>query len=165
MVFKDTNIGQLILDVIHDGKLTKTASSGYNVGEAKRVSCELTKVASLPIQAEAYQSIQGMLKVASKCITDLCGVIEESKSQSSMLEKTAEVRCLIDQMIDEGVINPGYAQEKIAELMSKDAKQLEIIKEAMKMVSKNDGNVFFETDKTASMPSGKDGMFDGVIGH
>jgi hypothetical protein len=48
--------------------------------------------------------------------------------------------------------------------MNKDARHIEIVKEAMKMVKGgHQGNMFFEIEKEASLPKGKSGIFDSVI--
>jgi DNA-directed RNA polymerase subunit F len=170
MVLRDTTIGRLILDSISSGSpaINKTASVKYTSEETARISRGLTKVASLPYKTEAYQSTQEMMKIAAECLDALVQKLESAEKQVSNFEKAASIRGLIDLMVDNGLIDKGDVQEKIAELVPKSARELEIIKEAVKLASRRErAGGIFEFDKTAGEDSTKStdkrGMFDGVL--
>ena len=71
-----------------------------------------------------------------------------------------------NEMVKVGKIDEFNIEDKIAELMEKTPTQLEVTKEAMKLIKEGkEGNVFDETEKDASYSSSeeKKGMFDSVI--
>jgi len=166
MVLKGTDLGGLIYGHINDQEKTageKQCKQPFT-GEAVKISEGLAKIASLPYNEEAYLSVQEMMKTASKCIDGLSKSLESVNGRNSDLEKAADVRSMIDGMIDLGAVDEFSVQEKVAELMSKDGNQIEIIKQAMNLLKDGkEGNVFFEVEKTAGVSTEKKGMFDGVV--
>lgn len=166
MFLGSTNIGRLILDSIINEPTIKTASFKIDPAEACKVSQGLIKVSSLPYKEDIYKSTQDLMKVAAGYINSMVVELDVAQKRASDFEKAAEVRCLIDDMVGEGLIGEHDLQEKVAELSKKSSRELEIFKEAVKLASKNKSgkNVFFEEDseKTASVDS-KKGMFDDVI--
>jgi len=166
MIFNQ-NIGRIILShLASDGQAEKTASEKISSEEAKKISTGLAKVASFPCNEEVYGSVQEIMKVAANCIDSLSETLKSVEERNTGLEKAAEVRCLLDDMIRYGVVDETDVEEKVAELMKKDGKNLEIIKEATKIAQSGKGeSLIFE--KTANeTPDGKTvkrGMFDGVI--
>ncbi len=165
MLLKDTNLGRLILEAIPAGESTeKQASEKFDTAEANRIAAGLVKVASLPCKEEVYGSIQEIMKMAAACISEAVSSLESTQVQNTGLEKAAEIRVILEDMVNAGLIDENELEEKVAELMEKDAHQLEVIREAIKLSGK-DGNVFFvnESEKTAGDRSEKVGMFDDVI--
>jgi len=166
MFLKDTDIGRLIMEDISPEKTAMTKKPYVNIADAKKVSAGLSKIAEFPYKEKTYGSVQAMIKMASECISNLIKSLESIKERNGDLEKAAEVRILIDDMVKIGAVDEYNAHEKIADLMGKTTKQLEVIKEAMAMVKNNgkERNIFFEIDKeaTSSEPI-KKGMFDDVI--
>ena len=130
MILKDTNIGRLILE--HSNSVIKTAelknTSEPNIDDAKKISGGLAKIASIPYSEKSYSSVQEIMKIASQCIGELANSLESVKIKSSELEKAAEVRILLDDMINSGTVDEFNIHEKVAELMKKNEKQLDIIK-------------------------------------
>lgn len=169
MVFKETSIGRLILDsIMSSSPSIKTASVQYSPVDASKISQGLTKVASLPYKAEAFKSTQEMMKIAAECLDAMVQMVESTKKQVADFEKAANVRSLIDMMVDNGLIDKGEVQEKVAELAPKSDRELEIIKEAAKLACRRDrSGGIFEFDKTAEdsskAVSERRGMFDEVI--
>ena len=166
MVLKDTDIGRLILDSISTEKTAESKDSkAPDVDGARKISDGLAKVAALPYKEEVYNSVQEIMKIASATISELAESFETIKNRTSELEKAAEVRSMIDDMIKIGSVDEFNIDDKVAELMGKTAEQLEVTKEAMKLIkSGKQGNVFDETEKNASYnPSDKKGMFDSII--
>jgi len=165
MILKDTNISRLILEHVQTEKTAEKKSVGkVCVKDAKRISQGLSKVAGLAYKEGAFHSVQEMRKIAANDMTDLVETLESVQGRGSELEKAAEVRTIIDDLVNIGQVDQYNAEEKVAELMEKDLKQLEIVKEAMKMVENGkDGNVFFEIEKDATVSDGKKGIFDSVI--
>jgi len=165
MILPDTNIGRLILDNMSTEKTANLKPDNTpSIEEARNISSGLAKVASIPYKEETFDSLQEIIKIASKCIGDLVDSLEGTNSRNSELEKVSEVRILIDDMANFGHVDEHSIEEKVAELMDKSEEELSIVKEAMKMVgSGKQGNVFFELEKDAGVPSEKGGMFDSVI--
>lgn len=166
MFLTDTNLGRLILEEISTEKTAESIpNTGAFVDDAKKISEGLNKIAEYPYKEDVYKNVQEMMKMASECINDITGSLESVQRRNSDLEKVAEIRTIIDDMVNMGQVDEYNAHEKIAELVNKSQNELDIIKEAMKMVQNgNEGNVFFEIEKEASADnSTKKGMFDGVI--
>ena len=167
MVLKDTDIGRLILDNLSTEKTAESKTCNVtSVEDAKKISGGLAKIASLPYKEEVYNSVQEIMKIASEVIGELAESFESSQNRTSELEKAAEVRSLIDEMVKIGSVDEYNVDEKVVELMKKSDHQLSITKEAMKLVKDGkEGNVFFdETEKNASVSSDtRKGMFDSVI--
>ena len=170
MLYQSTNIGRLILEYLAQEKTASVGSQPvYDLAEAKKISDGLVKVSSFPYKEEVYGSVQEIMKMAAKCIQSLCTVLDTDKQRIGTLEKTAEVRAILDDMVSFGFVSNDGVIEKVAELLKKTPKDLEIIKEAMKMSAKGKegGNMFFEMEKnagSASTTSEKKGIFDDVIG-
>jgi len=163
MVLKDTDIGRLIME---HSSIEKTAGSkeckAPNIEEAKKISSGLAKIAGMPYKEEVYNSVRDIMKIASETIGELAESFESNQTKTLELEKAAEVRSLVDEMIKGGNIDDFNAEEKIAELMGKNKHQLAVTKEAMEL--SKEGNVFDEAgDNTESSTMEKKGMFDGVI--
>lgn len=166
MILKDTNIGRLILE--HSSSVIKTAELKNNnkpdIKDAKKISNGLAKIASIPYSEKSYASVQAIMKIASECIGELVNSLESTKLKASEFEKAAEVRILLDDMINSGSVDEFNIHEKIAELMKKNERQLDIIKEATKMIKGGKSeNIFFEIEKDAATSSIKKEMFSGVI--
>ena len=167
MFLKDTNIGRLILEQLQTEKTASVDNVGkVCVDDAQRISKGLLKVAGFPHQEETYTSVQEMMKIASRYMTNLSSAFKSVQSRNSDLEKAAEVRELIDEIANVGGVDEFSVREKIAELMSKTPRELEIIKEATKMFQNGkEGNTFFEIEKTSSVSSSsRRSIFDGVEG-
>ena len=165
MFLKETDIGKLILgSIAPESSITKKASSKINATDVSRMANGLTKVASYPYKDEVYTSVQEMMKQASSFISDLYQQFDSANTKASNLEKTAAVRSVIDEMKDVGIVGDDNIQEKIAELSKKSDRELEIIKEAIKLTSSGNDGVFFDQDKVAEVsPRIKRGIFDSVI--
>jgi len=167
-MIKDTNIGRLILESISQNQATKTASAKLDIDEARKVSDGLVKIASYPYKESVYQSVREIMKIASSIIDEAGNEIENIRARNSDLEKAAEVRTMVDDMINYGLIDDGSTkavQEKIAELLKKDRPELEIVKKAMEMVKGSKSNSTF-FDKEAQIQSAGDrrrSIFDGVL--
>ena len=166
MVLRDTDIGRLILDNLSMEKAAESKKSkDLNVDDAKRISVGLAKVASLPYKEEVYNSVQEIMKIASETIDDLADSFKSIQNRTFELEKAAEVRSLIDELVKIGSVDEFNVEEKIAELMKKTSRQLEVTKEAMKLMKEGrEGNIFDNIEKNASTsPDNKKGMFDSII--
>lgn len=166
MFLGDTNIGRLILEAIAGNEPTeKTASETFDTAEANRIAEGLAKVASYPYKEDVYGSVQEIMKIASTCIGDAIENLKSAQARNAELEKAAEVRVIIEDMAHAGLIDETDLEEKVAELVAKDERELEIVKEAVRLNrGGKGGNVLFEEgEKNASYGSEKRGMFDGVI--
>jgi hypothetical protein len=170
MLYQSTNVGRLILEYLAQEKTASVASqNAYDLAEAKKISDGLTKVASYEYTPGVYGNVQEIMKIAARCIQSLCTALESDKQRIGTLEKTAEVRAILDDMVNFGFVGNEGVGEKVAELLKKSEKDLEIIKEAMKLSvkGKEGGNMFFELEKDAGLGSStseKKGIFDDVIG-
>lgn len=165
MLFQKTNIGRLILESVMDGATEKKASKAVDVSELRKVSSGLTKVAALPYKEDVYRSVQDLVKTAAEYLDDAANELESSLARQAELEKSLEMRSLLDDMINYGILDPEEVGDKLAELSKKDLKEIEIVKTAVEMIKKGkSGNALFDMSKTASPEkTGKRGMFDDVI--
>lgn len=161
------NIGELILShLAKDGQVEKTASEEFSSDEAKKISTGLTKIASLPCNEEVYSSVQEIMKIAAECIINVSETLKSVKERNGGLEKAAEVRCLLDEMIHTGLIDESSIEEKVAELMQKEKRDLDIIKEATKIAHSGKGESLIFQKVANEQPAdktGKGGMFDSVL--
>jgi YesN/AraC family two-component response regulator len=167
MVFKDTNIGRLILDQIPMEKSAENKIS-FDASKAVQVAEGLAKVASYQYSEKVYNSVQEMMKIASKCLIDLKSAFDAAIEKNAQLQKAAEVQGIIEDMANNGLIGEHEIHEKVAELMSKTSDKLEIVKEAIKLASGGKiGNVFFNEQENPALTktAGKDknGMFDSIL--
>ena len=163
MIFQKTNIGRLILESVMDGATEKKASKRIDVAELRKVSGGLIKIAGLPYKESVYHSVQELVKTAAEYLDDAASELETSLSRQSELEKAMEMRSLLDDMVNYGIVDPEEIEDKVAELSKKSVREFEIIKTAVDLV-KNGKNNLFEVTKTASNEkSVKRGMFDDVI--
>ena len=167
MLFKDTNIGRLILDSIPMEKSANNKIS-FDASEAVQVAEGLAKVASFQYNEKVYNSVQEMMKIASKCLIDLKSAFDAAIEKNAQLQKAAEVQNIIEDMANNGLIGEHEIHEKVAELMSKSSDKLEILKEAVKLASGGKtGNVFFSEQETPALTKTagrqKEGMFDNLL--
>ena len=166
MLFQNTNIGRLVHESI---SMDKTASKkpNLNLDEAIKVANGLEKIASYEYSEKVYQSVQEIMKIASKCLNGLKSAYDQVLEKNAKLEKAAEVQGIVEDLAINGLIGEHDIREKIAEFMNKTAHELEVVKEATKLAScGKSGNVFSHDDgaqltKTGS--STKRGMFDNVL--
>jgi len=167
MLFKETNIGRLILEHV---SLEKSAfqKAPFDASEATRIADGLAKVASYQYSEKVYQSVQEMMKIASKTLNDLKSAYDAAIEKNAQLQKAAEVQEIIEDMANNGLIGEHEVREKVAELMSRPSEKLEVVKEAIKLASGGKiGNIFFNEPDPAPMTktAGKTkiGMFDSVL--
>ena len=120
------------------------------------------KIANLPYKEEAYPSVCEIIKIASNSLSSAITELERMECRIGELNKIAEIRQLVDEMLDIGLIGKEDVQEKTAELANKNKREIEITKEALKMSALSSQNIFFEKSADGSMPE-KRGIFDGVI--
>jgi hypothetical protein len=146
--------------------IEKAASSKVDKTEAIKISKGLEKVASLPYKEATYNSVQEIMKIAANSLDSLINELDDREKTINQLTKVAEIRNIIDTMLDRKLIEYPDIQEKTAELLKKSDHDLEITKEAIALGSMTSKNIFFEeTEKTASMNTpAKRGIFDGVEG-
>ena len=165
VLFRETNIGRLILESISGGATEKRASTKVNVSEIRKVSGDLTKVASMPYNEEVYRSVQELIKTAAEYLDDSASQLEVATARQAELEKAMEMRSILDDMIHYGILDPEDTEEKIAELSKKTINEIEVVKTAVDMIkSGKSGGALFEIEKTASTgSSGKRGMFDDLF--
>jgi hypothetical protein len=166
MLFKETNLGRLILESI---PMEKSAGKKVRVDpqEAVRIANGLAKVASYEYNPQAYHSLQEMMKMASDCILNLKTAFEESMEKQAQLEKAADIRVMVEDMALQGLMGEHEIHEKVAELMNQSKERLEIVKEAIKLAGSGKSvNIFFNEDQAMSKTASgsKRGMFDSIIG-
>jgi len=164
MIFRGTNIGRLILESINGGATEKKASKKVDASELRKVASGLTKVAELPYKEDVYRSVQELIKTAADYLDDAANEIEQSFARQAELEKSMEMRSLLDDMISYGILDPEEVEDKVAELSKKSSQEIQVVKTAVEMIrSGKKGSELFELSKSASTGGGKRGMFDGVI--
>ena len=142
------NLSELIFG---STSITKEASL-----DNKNIAQGLEKVSSLPLNPETYPALMGMLKIASQAITKMDTEIKD-------FEKKAEVRIIVDDLIENGLTDAYDVEEKVSSLLTKSAEELVTVKEAIKLSSVIvKGELFEGLDKTASDNRRKN-MFDGIL--
>lgn len=165
-MFVNKNVSQIIMNLLDSEKSTeKIASQKYSVDEAKQIAFGLAKVAVFPCNEKVYDSVQEIMKTASECMTDVIMTLDSVQKRNEDLEKAAEVKCLMDQLISSGMVDDGDIEDKVAELMKKDQNDLNIIKEAIKIAqSGNRESLLFDNNhEEISKTGSKRGIFEGVI--
>jgi len=164
MLFKETNLGRLILENI---PMEKSAGNKIKVDPqaVAKIADGLDKVASYEYNSQVYQNVQEMMKIASSCIRNLKSAFEDSLEKQAQLEKAAEIRVIVEDMALQGFLGEHDVHEKVAELMSQSKERLEIVKEAIKLAgSGKSTNIFFNDEPSISKTaSSKRGMFDSII--
>jgi hypothetical protein len=146
-----TNLSRLIFGDNTNSSIEKTASE-----DPIHIADGLSKVASLPYNPSTYQALQSMLKIASESIVKM-------DSELKGLEKKAEVRIIVDDLIENGLTDEFDVEEKVASLLKKSSEELNTVKEAIKLSSVIvQGNLFDGMDKAASSASRKE-MFEGIL--
>jgi len=155
------NLSRLIFG--SDSETTKTASQEFSHEEAIKISQGLEKVASYNYNPETYSSLIEMMKIASKCINSMDSELSNARESVQELEKKAEIRTIIDDMVENGLTDSFDVEEKVASLLTKDTSELKMVKEAMSLaVNMSSGNFFEEMDKTASSTKRKE-IFEGIL--
>ena len=159
------NVGQIILDLLgQEDQAEKTASQKYSIDEAKKVAFGLAKVASYPCNENVYSSVQEVMKTASECLAGVIQTLDSAQKRNEELEKAAEVKCLVDDLIESGIVDDGDVEEKVAELMKKDTESLNVVKEAIKIAqSGNVESLLFDSNHDEQHHGGKRGIFEGVL--
>lgn len=153
-----------ILATAYNDELSKTASlKKVAVAEAKKVSSALTKCASMPYTPKAYEAVCEIMKIAGSTVDTLVAEIDG-------LKKIAEVRAVLDDMIEHGMISKSEVMEKAAALLKKTDRELEITKEAISMTKSanmsglfESGSGFNSTESSASGPKGQRSIFGSVL--
>jgi len=165
MLFQNTNIGRLILESVMGGATEKRASKRVDVSELRKVSSGLTKVAALPYKEDVYRSVQELVKTAAEYLDEAAFELEDSLKRQAELEKSMEMRSLLDDMINYGIVDPNEVEEKVAELSKKSKNEIEVVKTAVDLVknSKNGMSLFELTKSASSTKAEKRGMFDGIL--
>ena len=149
--------------IFGDAESTKTASNGFNAKEAANISQGLVKVSSMQPDPATIPALMGMMKIAANCINSMSEQLVEVKSSNDELEKRAEVRVIVDDMINNGLADEFDMDGKIASLLDKDINELKLVKEAVGLsIDMRHGNFFEDMGKTAEIKQRK-GLFEGII--
>ena len=126
-------------------------------GDFQKIAKVLNTASSLPYKPETYEAACGIMKIASQAF-------EELVKKASELEKLSEVREIIDDMLDRGLISREDIQEKTSAFMKKNNNELEVVKEAIKIAGANlNTNNLFDSDPGPVGTSTSKSMFDGII--
>jgi len=165
MVLKDTNIGRLILESVMGEATEKKASKNLDTAEIRKVANGLVKISSLPYKEDVYQSVQELVKTAATYLDDAANELEFALSRQAELEKAMEMRTLLDDMINYGLVDPDEVRDKVAELSGKSRQEIEVVKTAVEMIKNNkEGSSLFDLSKSGEVKTAKKrGMFDGII--
>jgi hypothetical protein len=156
------NLSRLIFG--SDSETTKTASQEFSHEEVIKISQGLEKVASYDYSPETYSSLIGMMKIASKCKNSMDSELSNVRESVQELEKKAEIRIIIDDMVENGLTDSFDVEEKVASLLKKDDSELKMVKEAMSLaINMSSGNFFEDMDKTASASNRRKEIFEGIL--
>lgn len=138
-------------------------NSSFDNDEANKVSEYLLKLSSYPYKENTYDATKNIMKIASDSLKGALESIQEKNKKIGELEKVSEVRNVVDLMVEKGIVNEYNAHEKVSELVQKNEKELEIVKEAINLSDSSSNNIFFDKDSSGSDTSVKRTMFDGVV--
>jgi hypothetical protein len=158
-------IENLVREACDAGRgVEKTASSVVKNDVGKLVEY-LEKAAALPYEPDAREAIAGLMKLASKTIESETVELQKMKDEVAYLTKVATIRSMIDGMIEIGLINQSDVFEKSSELIKKDDRGLEIVKEAMHLAGSRAKNIFDDAseDSGVGAPGKKREMFEGCF--
>jgi hypothetical protein len=150
-----TRVGRIILEKLAEGdSSTKIASDTI---EPSKMAESLSKLASCKIKTQGgAEAATAIMKFASDTISELVRKNEE-------LEKAANVRVLIDTMVEKGVVDADGIEEKVAELLSKTSNELEVVKEATNMLIQSNSSTLFEKEAESLDPEVSKAMFEGHL--
>ena len=126
-----TTVESLIKEAYQDysGDTEKVASEkNLSLDDAKKISSNLIKVASLPYNKDAYEAICGIMKLAGESLSSALAELQKNKERMEGLEKISEIRGLIDEMLDISLISKFEVSEKTAALLKKNKRELSIVK-------------------------------------
>ena len=143
------NLNKLISELTN-GQCEKIAS--HTDQSSKNVLDALEKTASS--NNPAFSEIS---KIASVLIRQLV-------SKNEMMEKSADVKELLDDMISSGLVGDSDVEKKASELLNKSHDELAIIREAIKLASGNrSGESIFEDTSSGQEFSSERGMFNSIM--
>jgi hypothetical protein len=123
-------------------------------GNLEKIAKALNSASSIPYRADTYEAACGIMKIASQAFDGLL-------KKASELEKMSEVREVIDDMLDRGMISREDVQTKTAALIKKNGHELEVFKEAIKLASAK-SNSLFESDQP-EISNVRKSMFEEVL--
>ena len=119
--------------------LTKLSSGLKHIHELTNQEFQIEKMAD---------ATRGIVGIAIESVEKVASEVLDLKAKNEILEKAAEVREIIDSMLEKGVLGQDAAHEKIAELMDKTTYDLQVVKEATKMA------IGFNHEKIGSLEGG-----------
>lgn len=135
-----------LLNDIVSGRLTKLAADYTGVAESieglEKVSASLEKVAAMPVDeiVKVADAVKGVAKYASDAIGSLQAEKKYLMDKVATYEKAAQVREIVEQMIEKGAVSKSEFGSKVKELMEKSAFDLEVHKKALEMIKSAGSN-------------------------
>ena len=124
-------------------------------GDFTKIAQALNSASRASYTPEVYEATRGIMKIAASAFDSLMEKV-------SSLEKISAVREVVDEMLDRGIISKIDVSEKTAELMKKNEHELEVVKEAIKLASMNNGYSLGSLDDN-NVSGYKKSIFEGVI--
>ena len=150
-------IENLVREACDAGRGVEKTASPVEHNDIGKLAEYLEKAAALPYESSTREAIAGLMKLAS---TEL----QKMKDEVAYLTKVATIRSMIDDMVEIGLISKSDVFEKSAELIKKDERGLEIVKEAMHLAGSKARNIFDASeDSSGSGPAQKREMFEGCF--
>jgi len=132
----NNNIQRIINNLLSDESMDKTASSSQDV--------VLSRTEDIIQSLEKVASDDNVVQQATNQLRAMNEEINKLNSQNNELVKAAEVREVAEDMNYYGMINPEELEEKIAEMLEYDSKELKRTKEAVKLASQIEATDLFE---------------------
>lgn len=147
-----TRLGRIILEKLaEDNSSVKTASEKV---DPKQMVDSLNKLANCKIKTvNGADAATAIMKFASLAISDLV-------KKNDDFEKAANVRVLIDSMVEKGVVDADSVEEKVAELITKSPEELAVVKEATNMLIQSNNSTLFEKEAGSMSTMSDKSMFD-----
>lgn len=142
--------------LIKEAYFKDEAAKPVPASDMQKIAKVLNTASALPYRPETYEAACGIMKIASQAFDSLL-------EKNSKLEKLSAVRDLIDDMFERGLIAKDDIQEKTAALIKKNDKELEVVREAIKLASNTNGLFDSDPGTVGTSTSQSRSMFDNVI--
>lgn len=142
--------------LIKEAYFKEEAAKPVPTNDLQKIAKVLNTASSMPYRPETYEAACGIMKIASQAFDELL-------KKSSELEKMSEVRSILDDMLDRGLISKEDVQVKTSALMKKNENELEVVREAIKLASAGGNGLFDSEPGTVGTSTSPKSMFEGII--
>lgn len=131
---------QQVINNIVNAELEKIASAadvkGMDAGELQKIASGLEKIGNVDNAdiAKIADAIKGVVKLAHEAIDVINAENNKLKQSLELHEKTAKVREIVEELAKTGSLTEESIEDKVTELMSKSAEDLDVYKKAADLI-------------------------------